>query len=129
MYVFPGIGLGTVLCEAAHVTDAMIYASATGVAKAVTPEERAKGWLYPELARIRDISVIVARDVIRAAQKEGVDRNKKLQWLSDIELEKFIRDRMYDPMTATASRAGSREPSRPASPAGTPPIRVGVSNL
>ncbi|KAL7269912.1 hypothetical protein RUND412_007398 [Rhizina undulata] len=97
MYVFPGIGLGTVLCDAVHVTQDMIYASATGLAASLTEEERAKGWLYPSLDRIREISVIVARDVIRAAQKDNLDKNKTLQWLSDIELEHYIQRKMYDP--------------------------------
>jgi len=111
MYVFPGIGLGTVLCEAVHVTDSMIYASATGLSNSLTKEEKLAGSIYPALTRIREISLSVARDVIRAAQKEGVDRKKELQWLSDPELEEYIAQRMYDPSKATASRAGSRAES------------------
>ncbi|KAG0644258.1 hypothetical protein HOY80DRAFT_1006968 [Tuber brumale] len=97
MYVFPGIGLGTVLCEAVHVTQEMVYASAVGLADSLTGEEREKGWVYPNLDRIRSISVIVARSVIRAAQKENLDKNKTLQWLSDIELDNYIRSKMYNP--------------------------------
>ncbi|CAZ81110.1 unnamed protein product [Tuber melanosporum] len=97
MYVFPGIGLGTVLCEAVHVTQEMVYASAVGLADSLTDEEREKGWLYPNLDRIRSISVIVARSVIRAAQKENLDKNKTLQWLSDVELDNYIRSKMYNP--------------------------------
>lgn len=97
MYVFPGIGLGTVLCESVHVTQEMIYASAVGLADSLTEEERANNWLYPSLDRIRDISVRVARYVIRASQKENLDKNKTLQWLSDIELDAYIKTKMYNP--------------------------------
>lgn len=97
MYVFPGIGLGTVLCESVHVTQEMIYASAVGLAESLTEDERAKNWLYPSLDRIRDISVHVARTVIRAAQKENMDRNKTLQWLSDADLDTYIKTKMYNP--------------------------------
>ncbi|RPA92925.1 hypothetical protein L873DRAFT_1830951 [Choiromyces venosus 120613-1] len=97
MYVFPGIGLGTVLCEAVHVTQEMIYASAVGLADSLTDEEREKGWVYPNLDRIRSISVTVARSVIRAAQKENLDKNKTLQWLNDMELDNYIRSKMYNP--------------------------------
>lgn len=97
MYVFPGIGLGTVLCESVHVTQEMIYASAVGLAESLTEEERAKSWLYPSLDRIRDISVHVARTVIRAAQKENMDKNKTLQWLSDTDLDTYIKTKMYNP--------------------------------
>jgi malate dehydrogenase (oxaloacetate-decarboxylating)(NADP+) len=113
MYVFPGIGLGTILCEAAHVTDSMIYASAAGLAESLNEEEIAHGDLYPELRRIREISVRVARDVIRAAQKEGVDRKKILQFMSDAELEEWIQGKMYDPKLAA-----SQMPSRSGSPTG-----------
>ncbi|KAH0611854.1 uncharacterized protein H6S33_011119 [Morchella sextelata] len=97
MYVFPGIGLGTVLCESVHVTQEMIYASAVGLADSLTEEERAKSWLYPSLDRIRDISVSVARHVIRASQAENLDKNKTLQWLSDADLDTYIRTKMYNP--------------------------------
>jgi malate dehydrogenase (oxaloacetate-decarboxylating)(NADP+) len=122
MYVFPGIGLGTILCEAAHVTPSMIYASAAGLAASLNEEEIARGDLYPELRRVREVSVIVAREVIRAAQKEGVDRHKLLQFLSDKELDEFIISRMYDPKiielpSRSVSRAAS--PSRHSSPPGS----------
>jgi len=108
MYVFPGIGLGTVLCEAVHVTQEMIYASAVGLAESLTDEEREKGWLYPNLDRIRSISVIVARSVIRAAQKENLDKNKTLQWLNDMELDNYIRSKMYNP---AGDHSGSSSPT------------------
>lgn len=113
MYVFPGIGLGTILCEAAHVTSSMIYASAAGLADSLNEEEIARGDLYPELTRVREVSIVVARNVIRAAQKEGVDRHKLLQFLSDAELDDFIRSRMYDPKIIELSKSvnGSRENS------------------
>src|SRR5690606_23379484 len=84
-------------CKAVHVSQDMIYASAAGLAASLTPEERAKGWLYPAIERIRDVSVIVARHVIRSAQQSNLDNHKKLQWLSDRELDEFIRSNMYDP--------------------------------
>ncbi|KAL8710869.1 MAG: hypothetical protein Q9220_004673 [cf. Caloplaca sp. 1 TL-2023] len=97
MYVFPGIGLGTILSKATVVTQSMIYASAEALSTALTPSETAKGWLYPEVARIRDVSVIVAMGVIRAAEEAGVDRETRIKGMGDEELEKWVRARMYDP--------------------------------
>jgi malate dehydrogenase (oxaloacetate-decarboxylating)(NADP+) len=108
MYVFPGIGLGTVLCEAVHVTQEMIYASAVGLASSLTEEERAKDWVYPNIDRIREISVIVAHSVIRAAQKENLDKNKTLQWLNDMELDNYIRSKMYNP---ASDHSGASSPT------------------
>jgi malate dehydrogenase (oxaloacetate-decarboxylating)(NADP+) len=97
MYVFPGIGLGTILCKAVEVTDSMIYASATHLSTALTPQEVQDGLLYPDIHRIRDVSVIVARGVIRAAQEAKVDREHQLENMSDEKLDAWIRTKMYDP--------------------------------
>ena len=99
VYVFPGIGLGTILSKAVSVTQNMIYASAEALSTSLLAEETAENWLYPDISRIRDVSVIVARGVIRAAQKDGVDRELALRNVSDEEIEEFIKHRMYDPFT------------------------------
>lgn len=101
MYVFPGIGLGTILSKSTVVTQSMIYASAEALSTALTPSERSQGWLYPEIARIRDVSVIVAMGVIRAAEKAGVDRETRIEGMKDEELEKWVRSKMYDPSEET----------------------------
>ena len=49
------------------------------------------------MSRIRDVSVTVACGVIRAAQKEKLDRELNLRDLNDEMLEKYVRERMYDP--------------------------------
>lgn len=97
MYVFPGIGLGAILSKAVSITQSMIYASAEYLAASLTPEERKNDWLYPDITRIREVSVTVTRGVIRAAQEAGVDRELPLRNLSDAELDEYIRQRMYDP--------------------------------
>ncbi|KAL8659268.1 MAG: hypothetical protein Q9202_007203 [Teloschistes flavicans] len=101
MYVFPGIGLGTILSKATIVTQSMIYASAEALSTALSPSEVAQGWLYPEIARIRDVSVIVAMGVIRAAQEAGVDRETRIKGMKDEELEGWVRSKMYDPHEET----------------------------
>ena len=112
MYVFPGIGLGSILCETTHITQDMIYASAVGLAKSLTAEEKARGWLYPDIGRIREVSVIVARTVIRAAQAGNLDRNKSLQKLSDEELDEYIQKHMYNPSQPSSRNSGANSPTR-----------------
>ena len=97
MYVFPGIGLGSILCKATTITQSMIYASATSLSTSLTPSEIADGWLYPDIARVRDASVVVAMGVIRAAQEAGVAREPRINGMSDGELEQWVRAKMYDP--------------------------------
>ncbi|KAI9842481.1 MAG: hypothetical protein M1838_003106 [Thelocarpon superellum] len=120
MYVFPGIGLGTILCKATVVKQEMIYASAVALSTALTPDEARAGLLYPDVSRIRNVSVLVARGVIRAAQTQGVDRELALRQMSDVELDQYIRERMYDPKDPTklgdsvhGSRVGGTQESTP----------------
>ncbi len=101
MYVFPGIGLGAILSKATTITQSMIYASAEALSTALLPSEIADGWLYPNISRIRDVSVIVARGVIRAAQDAGVDREVRLRGMADDEVDRWVRERMYDPHAET----------------------------
>jgi malate dehydrogenase (oxaloacetate-decarboxylating)(NADP+) len=70
MYVFPGIGLGSILCEATTVTNSMIERAALELAASVSEEERNAGLIYPRLVRIREVSALIARGVIREAQKQ-----------------------------------------------------------
>ena len=97
MYVFPGIGLGTILCKAIKVTSGMIYASGECLSTALTAEEVDKGLLYPDITRIREVSVMVAKNVIRAAQEDNVDRLHHLREINDLELDEWIINKMYDP--------------------------------
>ena len=46
---------------------------------------------------------MVARYVIRAAQKDNVDRIRHLRDISDQELDDYIRCKMYDPHAETAA--------------------------
>lgn len=97
MYVFPGIGLGSIFSKAVEVTDNMIYASGAAVSESLTAEEVEHGFLYPDITRIRQVSAVVTRKVIRAAQESKVDRETTLRKLDDAALDAWIRARMYDP--------------------------------
>ena len=100
-YIFPALGLASILSKSTTVTQSMIYASATSLAGALSPAEAAQRQLYPDLARIRDVSVAVAAGVIRAAQAAGVDREVRVRDLDDGQLRRWIRERMYDPHRET----------------------------
>jgi malate dehydrogenase (oxaloacetate-decarboxylating)(NADP+) len=79
------------------LTSFKIYASAVALSTAINTNEINAGRLYPELERIREVSVIVAREVIREAQRQRLDEEKSIRDLSDAELDAWIRVRMYDP--------------------------------
>jgi len=75
VFVFPGVGLGVLLCEAREVTDGMLAAAAAALAAQPTPEDLAAGSLVPPLSRLRAVTARVAQAVVRQAASEGVARN------------------------------------------------------
>lgn len=102
VYVFPGIGLGAILAKATRVTDEMIYTSAAALAGCLTADEIQKGLIYPRIERVREASVLVAREVMKAARREGVSALPEEQWneweeWGDVALNRFIKNRIYDP--------------------------------
>jgi malate dehydrogenase (oxaloacetate-decarboxylating)(NADP+) len=68
MYIFPGLGLGTLLAKASRVTDSMVEQASAALASSLDKDERTAELVYPRLDRIRDISAKIALAVIRSAQ-------------------------------------------------------------
>ncbi|KAG1862779.1 malate dehydrogenase [Suillus subalutaceus] len=97
MYIFPGLGLGAILCRAKSVTDSMVEASALGLAGSLSWDERALELVYPRVERIREISAHIAVKVIRAAQKAGVDNSTDLKRMDDTLLLEFVKGKMWNP--------------------------------
>jgi malate dehydrogenase (oxaloacetate-decarboxylating)(NADP+) len=64
---------------------------------AINTTELNDGRLYPDIDRIREVSIIVAREVIREAQRQGLDRETTIRGLSNAKLDAWIKERMYDP--------------------------------
>lgn len=89
VFVFPGIGLGAILCRAKEVNDNMLYASAMALAKAVTQEDLDSGSCYPQIAKLREVTVTVTAEVMRQAVVDGLSEFK-----SD-DYEEFVRQNMW----------------------------------
>ncbi|HEU65663.1 MAG TPA: oxaloacetate-decarboxylating malate dehydrogenase, partial [Chloroflexi bacterium] len=91
-YVFPGIGLGIIACEARFVTDEMFSVAAKALANAVSEAELAQGRMYPALTKIREVSAAIATAVAEVACNQGIARKPKPDDLST-----FIKAQMYEP--------------------------------
>jgi malate dehydrogenase (oxaloacetate-decarboxylating)(NADP+) len=81
----------------------MVYTSAAALAGCLNSEEIQKGLIYPNIERVRDASIVVAREVMKAARREGVSTLPESQWLEweewgDVALTSFIKQRIYNPM-------------------------------
>jgi malate dehydrogenase (oxaloacetate-decarboxylating)(NADP+) len=71
-YIFPGVGLGVVACQARHVTDRMFAAAARTLASLVLPEDLELGRIYPSLKRIREVSAHIGAAVAEVAFRDGL---------------------------------------------------------
>jgi malate dehydrogenase (oxaloacetate-decarboxylating) len=68
---YPGIGLGTIVARAAHVTDGMLRAAAEAIAGLVPAHEKGAA-LLPPIRNLRVTSATVAVAVARRAAQDGV---------------------------------------------------------
>lgn len=91
-YIFPGVGLGVIASEATRVTDEMFFAAAKTLAAKVTAEDYARGRIFPELSRIREVSVAIAVDVAEVAFRRGLTSLERPD-----DLVQHIVSQMYDP--------------------------------
>jgi malate dehydrogenase (oxaloacetate-decarboxylating)(NADP+) len=91
-YIFPGVALGVVACEAKRVTDRMFSAAAKALVACVTQSDLAVGRLFPPLARIRDISVSIAAAVAQEAFRDGSARIAQPR-----DLLELTKSKMWEP--------------------------------
>ena len=103
VFIFPGIGLGTIVSGASEVTDAMISASAHALANSLSDEELSSRCLMPAVSRLWDISGDVAFAVGRQAIADGVADK-----ISDDEYRNRIDDYRWIPEYPEMIQEGDR---------------------
>ena len=69
--MFPGLGLGVIVCRAATMPPSLFIAAARALAKLADPTDPAKG-LLPDISRLREVSATVAVDVVNTATAQGI---------------------------------------------------------
>ncbi|KDP28665.1 hypothetical protein JCGZ_14436 [Jatropha curcas] len=104
MYLFPGIGLGTLVSGARIITDGMLQAAAECLASYMTDEEVQRGILYPSIDSIRHITAEVGAAVLRAAVAENLAEGhgdvgpKELRNMSKEETVHYVTRNMWFPV-------------------------------
>ena len=92
-YIFPGIGLGTIACEASIITDEMFLESARVLASIITDKDLQQGTIYPPLSNIRKVSLSIAVAVAEQAWQQGVAGIDRPD-----DVEKMIQNLIYTPV-------------------------------
>ncbi|HRN17956.1 MAG: NAD-dependent malic enzyme [Trueperaceae bacterium] len=75
-FIFPGLGLGTLVAGASKVTDNMLTAAAEALSEYTDPARLLEGAVYPRISKLGRASKQVAAAVVKQALEDGVARNE-----------------------------------------------------
>lgn len=89
-YIFPGVGLGAIACNAKQIPDEIFLSAAQALANLIQDSDLANGTLYPSLQHIRSISLTLAVAVIQKAQELGL-----AQTVIEDDIEAYVQSLMY----------------------------------
>jgi malic enzyme len=92
VFIFPGVGLGALISEAAQVTDSMFLAAAETLADFTHALQSTQDALYPSLHDLRKVSGLIALKVAQTAREEGLGRA-----LSDAQLKSALEQFCWYP--------------------------------
>jgi len=92
VYIFPGVGLAVMASWARHVSDEMFLVAARTLAQMVSEADLEQGRILPPLARIRELSAVIATAVAEVAYKRGFATKPRPE-----NLPEYIRSLMYEP--------------------------------
>ena len=91
-YIFPGVGLGVIASQSSRVTNEMFFVAAKALAGLVTDDDLAIGRIFPDLARIREVSGAIALAVAETAFSRRFARQ-----IRPANLSAYIATQMYQP--------------------------------
>jgi malate dehydrogenase (oxaloacetate-decarboxylating) len=87
VFIFPGVGLGSMLSNAKVVKPKMFYLAAKTLSESVSAKDLKQGMLYPPIRDLRFITQQVAKTIIKDAQPD----------LADDEIQDMIEKFMWVP--------------------------------
>jgi len=91
-YIFPGLGLGVIACNASYISDEMFLAAAETLSKQVVQTQLDQGNLFPPLSQLREVSFEIATAVAEVAYQQNLAQKPRPADLTDA-----ISELVYDP--------------------------------
>jgi malic enzyme len=92
VFIFPGVGLGTIVAETREVTDDAFLVAAHQLAGMTSNERLSMGALYPPIADLRAVARAIAIAVVRDARERGLGRH-----ITDPEIDEAVDRAMWWP--------------------------------
>lgn len=94
---FPGIGLGAVLSRTRTLSNKMLVGAVKALAARSPALQDPDGPLLPDVKDVRELSVDIAKAIIKTAVEEGHAQEEGIPANED-ELEEWIRAQMWEPV-------------------------------
>lgn len=91
-FIFPGLGLGTIVSKAQMITDGMIFAACDTLSNLAPVREDVTAPLLPNLADVKKVSEAIAIAVAKQAIKEGVS-----ELSGEEDIVTLVKKRMWSP--------------------------------
>ena len=91
-YIFPGIGLGSIISEATSITNDDFYVAAKALASLVSEDRLKQGSAYPPISDIGNVSTVIAKAVATNIFNTGRSSSKENK-----DYDKIIKNMSYDP--------------------------------
>jgi len=91
-YIFPGLGLGVIACNASYISDEMFLAAAKALSEQVAQSQLDQGNLFPPLSQLREVSFEIAKAVAEVAYQQNLAQKPQPD-----NLAAAISELVYDP--------------------------------
>jgi malate dehydrogenase (oxaloacetate-decarboxylating) len=91
-FVFPGLGLGSIVAKAEMISKGMFAAAANAVAK-MSDSNKPGAPLLPSITKLQEVSEYVAIEVAKAAIAEGIAKAN----INIVDVEKAVANAMWKP--------------------------------
>ncbi|KAL8855573.1 MAG: hypothetical protein Q9178_007804 [Gyalolechia marmorata] len=92
---FPGIGLGAILSSSRLLTKPLLVAAVQALAAQSPALKDPRKGLVPDVTNVREISVQIAKAVVRKAVEEGLAQEEGIPD-DEGELEEWVREQMWE---------------------------------
>ncbi|CAL6361739.1 unnamed protein product [Bathycoccus prasinos] len=98
-YVFPAVGLASVVADCKEITDDHFLVAAETLASLASNDDIDRGYLFPDFTEIEDVTAKIAANVIEKMTKDGTGRmtQEELSEAKRDGFESFTRKRMWKP--------------------------------
>jgi malic enzyme len=104
VFIFPGVGLGSLLVGARRITDEMITAAGRRLSQLVSRDRLDRNCVYPPMSELRNLCMEIAVEVAKTALDQDVARNP----VDEQKLNQAVRARMWAPRYAKYRQAGGK---------------------